>query len=245
MLGGMRGAEPPAGVVIRSAGRAADSWPRGAGERCRESSSGSCSSGFVALATTSVAMSMTRRPRFRAADLSCSNAWRGRIRWRSASTPMACSMLIRAVSACSSWPTVVRSRCASSSTRDRAAAPARAVPCAGCGRGRHRGLDLGRQLGGEQVGQHHRAGQVGQLVVADPPPVPGAADHGLLAGGAAPLARGPAGSAGRVRGGPRHPAHRAGSMRPPSGGAPARPRARSVRARFLDISEQPTRAAVP
>lgn len=44
------------------------------GERCRESSSGSCSRGLVALATTSLAMSMTRRPRFRAADLSCSNA---------------------------------------------------------------------------------------------------------------------------------------------------------------------------
>ena len=43
-------------------------------ERCRESSSGSCSSGFVALATTSVAMSMTFRPRFRAAALSCSKA---------------------------------------------------------------------------------------------------------------------------------------------------------------------------
>ena len=101
--------------VTRSAGRRGRAGAVPGPRALPDSSSGSCSSGFVALATTSAAMSITRRPRFRAADLSCSNAWRGRMRWRSASTPIACSTRIRAVSACSSWPTVVRSRCASSS----------------------------------------------------------------------------------------------------------------------------------
>ena len=70
------------------------------------SSSGMRSSGFVALSTTSVAISMTRLPRARAADLSSSKACRGRSRWRSARTPIACSTRTRAVSACSSWATV-------------------------------------------------------------------------------------------------------------------------------------------
>src|SRR5262249_49912681 len=51
------------------------------------------------------------------------------------------------------------------------------------GRGRDRRLDVGGQLGREQVGQHHRAGQVGQLVVADPPSVGGPADHRVLGHG--------------------------------------------------------------
>ena len=70
------------------------------------SSSGMRSNGFVALSTTSVAISRTRRPWARATDLSSSNACRGRSRCRSASTPMACSTRTRAVSACSSWATV-------------------------------------------------------------------------------------------------------------------------------------------
>jgi hypothetical protein len=48
--------------------------------------------------------------------------------------------------------------------------------------GLDRRLDLGRQLGGDQVSQDHRAGKVGQLVVAYAPPVRSTADYRLLAG---------------------------------------------------------------
>src|SRR5215469_6082837 len=90
---------------------APEGWPapRRGPERGRDSSSGSCNRGLVALATTSPAMSITLRPRLRAASRSCSNACRGLIRCRSASTPIACSTLIRVIRACSSWPTVALS----------------------------------------------------------------------------------------------------------------------------------------
>jgi Rhodopirellula transposase DDE domain len=89
---------------------------RARGSGLRSSSSGSRSSEFEALFTTSSAMSMTRLPRLRAAFLSRSKASRVRRRWRSARTPMACSTRTRAVSACSSWVTVTASRAASSAS---------------------------------------------------------------------------------------------------------------------------------
>lgn len=46
---------------------------------------------------------------------------------------------------------------------------------------RDRRLDRGRQLGCDQVSEDHRAGKVGQLVVAYAPPVRRTADYGLLA----------------------------------------------------------------
>ena len=143
--------------------------PRGSG--LRSSSSGSRSSAFEVLLTTSSATSMTRLPRVRAALLSRSNASRVRSRCRSASTPMACSTRTRAVSACSSWATVTASRAASSA----AGAPVRGRACRGAGAAG----GGGHEVRGQQVREHHRARQVGDFLVADDPAPRGSADYRL------------------------------------------------------------------
>ena len=174
--------------------RRTDRMPRGARASWAflDSSSGSRSSGLAALATTSCAISVTRDPRDRAAPRSRSNASRGRSRCRSASTPMACSTRTRDASACSSWATVTASRSASwgslvTSTagsgpvllRRGAGGPGgRRGRAVGVHRLEHPGVVVDRLVGGEQVREHHRAGQVGDVLLADDPAALGLAhDH--------------------------------------------------------------------
>jgi hypothetical protein len=116
-----------------------------------------------ALSTTVSAISMTRLPPDLATFLSRSNACRGRSRCRSGEHPDGL------LDANPRGQGVLE-------LGDRDGEPRR---LAFLGRSRWaRGRRRGRpELGGQQVGEHHGAGQVGGLLVSDLPALPATADH--------------------------------------------------------------------